>query len=72
MNWRDEESNLKICNISLRYFQHFEHGAALKIERKLSHSIEYASVGTVMQYILVISVPEQKDFALYTYKIAEL
>jgi len=40
-------------------FQRFDHSAALKIERKMSHlNIAFdqdASIGTVMHYILVIS-----------------
>jgi len=40
-------------------FQPLDHGAALKIERKMSHLNiafdRYASLGTVLHYILVIS-----------------
>jgi len=51
----------KFCSVSLLFFQHFDHGAALKIERKMSHLNitfdRYASKGAVMHYILVISEP---------------
>jgi len=51
----------KFCSIPLLFFQRFDldHGAALKIERKMSHLNitfdRYASIGTVMHYSLVIS-----------------
>jgi len=55
-----ENRTQKFCNIPLFFFQRFDHGAALKIERKMSLLIiafdRYASIGTVMHYILVISV----------------
>jgi len=42
-------------------FRLLDHGAALKIERKMSHLNiafdRYAWIGTVMHYILVISEP---------------
>jgi len=38
----------KFCSILLLFFQRFDHGAALKIECKMSHLL-----GTVMHYILV-------------------
>jgi len=54
MHWRDGESNPKI----LQQFD-FDHGAALKIELKMSDLNiafdRYTSIGTVMHYILVIS-----------------
>jgi len=60
MNWHDGESNPKILQHSAAFFQHFDHGAALKIECKMSHlNIAFDlfdSIGTVMYYILVISV----------------
>jgi len=60
MNWRDGESNPKIQQHSAAFiFQRFDHSAALKTERKMSHLNiafdRYASVGTVLHYILVIS-----------------
>jgi len=59
MNWYNGESNPKILQHSAAFFQHFDHDAALKIERKMSHLNiafdRHASVGTVMHYILVIS-----------------
>jgi len=61
MNWRDGESNLKILQHSAAFFQRFDHDVALKIERKMSHLNvafdRYASIGTVMHYILVKSFP---------------
>jgi len=48
----------KLCSIPLLFFQRFDHGAALIIERKMSYlniaSHRYASISTVMHYILVI------------------
>jgi len=62
MNWRDVESNPKILQHSAAFFSVFQaldHGAVLKIERKMSHLNiafnRYASIGNVMHYILVIS-----------------
>jgi len=50
-----ENRTQKFCGIPL----HFDHGAALKIERKMSNLNitfdRYASIGTEMHYILVIS-----------------
>jgi len=47
----------KLCSIPLLFFQRFDYGAALKIKRKVSHlNIAfngYASIGTVIHYILV-------------------
>jgi len=64
MNWRDRESNPKTLQHAAAFFLAFrllDHDAALKIERKMSHLNiafdRYASIGTVMYYILVISVP---------------
>jgi len=61
MNWHDGESNPKILQHSTAFFQRFDHGVALKLERKLSHINiafdRYASIGTIMHYILVISIP---------------
>jgi len=37
MNWLDGESNSKILQHSAAFFRRFDHGAALKIERKMSH-----------------------------------
>jgi len=58
-NWRDGKSTPKILQYSAAFFQLFDHGAALKIERKMSHLNiafdRYASLGTVMHCILVIS-----------------
>jgi len=49
----------KFCRISLLFSHRFDHGAAPKIERKMSPLNiafdRYASIGTVMHYILVIS-----------------
>jgi len=59
LNWRDGESNSKILQHSAAFFQRFDHGAAVKMERKMSHLNiafdRYACIGTVMRYILVIS-----------------
>jgi len=60
MNWRDGESNPKFSAAFRCFdFQRFNYDAALKIERKMSHLNmafdRYASIGTVMYYILVIS-----------------
>jgi len=56
VRWRIEPKTLQHC---AAYFQHFDHGAALKIERKMSHLNiafdRYAYIGTVMHYILVKS-----------------
>jgi len=50
----------KFCSIPLLFFQRFDHGAALKIECKMLHLNiafdPYASTGTGMHYILVISI----------------
>jgi len=50
---------LKNLQHSAAFFQRFDHGAALKTERKMSYLNiafdRYASVDTVMHYILVIS-----------------
>jgi len=55
-----ENRTQKFCSILLLIFQRFDHGAALKIELKMSHLNiafdRYASIGTVMHYILVISL----------------
>jgi len=57
-----ENKTQKFCSIPLLYFQRFNHGAALKIERKMSHLNiafnRYASIGTVMHYTFVINKPE--------------
>jgi len=54
-----ENRTQKFCSIPLLFFQRFDHGAALKTERKISHLNiafdRHASIGTVMHYILVIS-----------------
>jgi len=62
MNWRDGEQNPQILQHSPAFFPAFrplDHGAALKIERKMLHLNiafdRYASICTVMHYILVIS-----------------
>jgi len=51
MNSRDGESNPKTAAFRC-FFQRFDHGAALKIERKMSHLNiafdRYASIGTVI------------------------
>jgi len=56
-----ENRTQKFYSISLLFFQRFNHGAALKIKRKMSHLNialdRHASFGTVMHYILVISIP---------------
>jgi len=61
MNWRGGEPNSKILQHSTAFFHRFDHGAALKIKRKMSHFNiafdRYASIGTVIHYILVISLP---------------
>jgi len=45
----------KFCSIPLLFFQRFDHGAALKKERKMSHLNiafdRYASLGTAMHYV---------------------
>jgi len=57
-----ENQTQKFCSILLLFssVSTFDHGAALKIERKMSHlNIAfdlYASIGTIMHYILLISV----------------
>jgi len=62
MNWCDGQSNPKILQPIL---QRFSHGAVLKIEPKVSDLNiafnRFASVGTVMHYILVISEPLTRD-----------
>jgi len=59
MNWHDGESKPKIMQHSAAFFQRFDHGAALKIERKMSHLNiayeRYASRDGVTHYILGIS-----------------
>jgi len=54
-----ENRTQKFCSIQLFFFQHFDHGAALKTTRKMSDLNiafdRYASIGTVLHYILVIS-----------------
>jgi len=59
-----ENQTQKFCSISLLFspaFRPLNYGAALKIERKMSRLNiafdRYASIGTVMHYILVISEP---------------
>jgi len=56
-----ENRTQKFGSIPLFFFQRFDYGAALKIERKMSHLNiafdRYASIGTVVHYILVISFP---------------
>jgi len=37
MNWHDREPNPKILQHSAAFFQCFDHGAAVKIKRKMSH-----------------------------------
>jgi len=55
-----ENRTQKFCSIQLLFFQRFDHGAALKIEHKMSHlNIAfdlYVSIGTVMHYISIISI----------------
>jgi len=50
-------------------FRPLDYGAALKIERKMSHLNialdQYASIVTVIHYILVISVPVPQPFLCY-------
>jgi len=56
-----ENRTQKVRSIPMLFFHRFDHGAALKIERKVPHLNiafdRYASIGTVMHYILVISIP---------------
>jgi len=56
-----ENRTQKFCSIPLLFFQRFDHGTALKIERKMPHLNiafdRYTSIVTVMHYILVISAP---------------
>jgi len=60
-----ENRTQKFCSNPLLLFQRLDHshGAALKIERKISHLNiafdRYASIDTVMHYILVISDPSK-------------
>jgi len=65
MNRRDGESNPKNLQILPLFFQRFDHGIALKTERKMSHLNivfdRYTSIGTVMYYILVISLHSLLD-----------
>jgi len=67
-NWRDGESNPKIQQHFTAFFQRFDHGAALKIERKMSHLNitfdRYASIGSVMHYIMVISTVRANEMLL--------
>jgi len=61
MNWHDGESNPKILQHSAALYSSVStNGTALKIEHKMSHLKitfdRYASIGTVMHYIMVISV----------------
>jgi len=57
-----ENRTQNFCSIPLLFFQRFDNGAALKIERKMSHLNiafdRYASISTVIHYILIISLPE--------------
>jgi len=62
MNWRDGELKPKILQHFAAFFSEFQPldlSAALKIEHKMLHLNiafdRYASIGTVMHYILVIS-----------------
>jgi len=61
-----ENRTQQFCSIPLLFIQRFDHGAALKIARKMSHLniafYRYASIGTVMHYILVISVPYKMGY----------
>jgi len=63
-----ENRTQKFCKIALLFSHRFDHGAALKIQRKMPHlniTIDrYASIGFVMHYILVISFPYVKTKAL--------
>jgi len=56
-----ENRTQKFCSVPLLFFSRFDHDAALKIEPKLSHLNiafdRYASIGTVLHYVLVISFP---------------
>jgi len=60
MNWRDGESNPKFLLHSAAFFQRFDHGIALKRERKMSYLNiafdRYASISTIMHFIFVISL----------------
>jgi len=72
MNWCDGESNPIILQHSAAFFfQRFDHSAALKTERKISHlNIAFgqcASVGTVMHYILVISARTRGEGSIFFY-----
>jgi len=63
--WRIEPKILQ--HLTASFYQRFDHGAALKIECKISHLNmafdRYASIGTVMLYILVISPPDDSTLA---------
>jgi len=70
MNCRDGESNLKILQHSAAFsFQRFDHGAALKIERKTSHLNfafdRYASMDTVM---LKVAYSFSRSFSTDTHR----
>jgi len=59
-----ENRTQKFCSIPLLFFLAFrllDHGVALQIERKMSDLYiafdRFSSIGTVMHYILVISIP---------------
>jgi len=59
--WRIEPENS--AAFRCLFLQRFDHGTALKIEHKVSYlnnSFDrYTSIGTVMHYILVISIRDQ-------------
>jgi len=63
-----ENRTQKFCSIALLFFQHFDYDATLKIECEMSHLNiafnRYASIGTVMHYILIISIWYATDYFL--------
>jgi len=63
-----ENRTQKFSSILLLFFQRFDHDAALKLERKMSHFNiafdRYASISTVMHHILVISVLDKPPSTL--------
>jgi len=65
-----ENRTQKFCSIPMLYFQRFDHGAALQIERKMSHLNiafdRYASTSIVMHYILVISKRNANQTTTYS------
>jgi len=64
-----ENRNQKFFScIPLLFFQRFDHGAALKIDRKILHLnfvFDRYGLGTVVHYILIISKPYTHMFLFH-------